>query len=128
MKLSFYLAILLAYTPLFAENFYDPYFTKDVKTAYNDTLFERIIWHKKVSYLIIESLKKGFYVTMLVIPETPYDYKAKTYALHYYFESYGDAFKKFTGLNAFLRNKGILKVKINGSLIIEENILSGEVV
>ena len=124
MKKILIFIIVIYNFPFFAENYYDRYFQKLVKTEYNDTMFERIIWHKKVSHLIIESLNNGFYVTLLVIPETPYNYKAKTYPLHYYFKSYPEAFKKFTGLNGFLRNKGILKVKINGSIITEENILS----
>jgi len=116
--------MVLIFNPVYSENFYDRYFQKAMKTEYNDTLFERVIWHKKVSHLVIESLNNGYYVTLLVIPETPYNYKSKTYPLHYYFTTYPDAFRKFTGLNDFLRKKGILKVKINGSIITEENILS----
>jgi len=110
--------------PLSGENFYDRYFPKETKTMYNDTLFERVIWHKKVSHLVMESLKDGFYVTMLVIPETPHNFKAQTYPLHYFFEAYPDAFQKMIWLDDFLKKRGILKVKLNGSRIIEEEILS----
>lgn len=105
------------------ENYYERYFKKPKKTIYNDTMFFRTLWHKKVSYLVLESLKEGYYVTLLVIPESPYNYKAQTYPLHYFFNSYEQAFKKMIWLDGFLKKGGILKVEILGSLIKNEKIL-----
>jgi len=124
MKQFFILCITGFFLSLNAENYYDKFFITNPKTRYNDSLFERVIWHKKVSFLTIESITNGYYVTMLVIPETLYNYKAKTYSLHYYFKNYDEAFKKFTWVDDFLKKKGIMKVKISGSLILEEAILS----
>lgn len=107
-----------------ATNVYEEMFRKPVKPEFSDSLFERFIWHKKVSHLVIETVRDGFYVTLLVIPETPYNFKAKTYPLHYQFESYNEAFRKFIWMDKFLKNEGILKVKIAGSKILEETILS----
>jgi hypothetical protein len=108
------------------ENVYDKFFSKANKTEFNDTMFERVIWHKKVSFLVIESLQKGYHVTMLVVPESPYNFKGTTYPLHYFFLNYNEAFKKFIWLDSFLKKKGVLKVKIQGSNIVNEKIMISE--
>ena len=111
--------------PLYSQNnIYDSFFQQKTRTQYNDTMFERVIWHKKVSHLVIETVRDGYFVTMLVIPESPDNFKSQTYPLHYHFASYDEAFKKFLWLDKFLKSKGILKVRINGNLITGESMLT----
>ena len=118
--------IIILCLPLSAENVYDSFFLKSKKSPFSDTLFERFLWHKKVHQVILETVRQGYYVTILVIPETPDNFKADTYPLHYFFEAYQDAFNKFIWLDDFLKKKGVLKVQIAGSKILSETIISDE--
>ncbi|MDH4199425.1 MAG: hypothetical protein OEV66_03505 [Spirochaetia bacterium] len=116
--------VTFSMTSLFAENnFYDSFFQPSLKTQYNDTMFERVLWQKKVSHLVMETVADGYLVTLLVIPESPYNFKSQAYPLHYRFGSYENAFKKFLSMDQFLKSGGILKVTISGSNIIGEKIL-----
>ena len=107
---------------LFAD-VYDDLFPESEKSMYHDTMFEKIIWHKKVSNLVMETVNGEYYVTMLVSPQTPYNFKSSTYPLHYTFKSYDEAYKKFIWLDNFLKSGRILKVRISGNRILNETIL-----
>jgi len=88
-----------------------------------DTLFEKIVWHKKVSHLVIEVTEVGFKVTLLMIQPAPDKYKSQNYPIFYFFKTHAEAYEKFVWLDEFIRNDGVLRVKINGSQIQKEKIL-----
>jgi len=103
--------------------YYELEFEKEPPRVWPDTLFEKTVWHKKVSHLVLEEKKDRFFVTLLMIMPYPYNYKSQNYPLHYEFFEYEKAFKKFIWLDKFIKNNGVLRIKILGSIIIEEKII-----
>ncbi|MES0488626.1 MAG: hypothetical protein ABUK01_01450 [Leptospirales bacterium] len=103
--------------------YYELEFKKEPPRVWPDTLFEKTVWHKKVSHLVLEDKKDRFFVTLLMISPYPYNYKSQNYALHYEFFEYEEAFAKFVWLDNFIKNNGVLRIKILGSMIIEEKII-----
>ncbi len=93
------------------------------KKAPPDTLFEKTIWHKKVSHLVLEETDSFYKVTLLVIEPYPNNYKSENYALYYRYADFQEAFDKLTWLDQFLKNNGILRIHITGSRITHEEIL-----
>ena len=103
--------------------YYELEFQKKPARIWPDTLFEKTVWHKKVSHLVLEDKKDRYFVTLLMIMPYPYNYKSQNYALHYEFLEYEKAFEKFVWLDKFIKNNGVLRIKILGSLIIEEKVI-----
>ena len=88
-----------------------------------DTLFERVIWERKVSHLVMEFHNNEYRVTLLMMEEYPWNYKAQNYPIHFAFKHFADAAKKFEQLNLFLRNNGVMAVGLNGKQIVKERVL-----
>lgn len=103
--------------------YYHLHFKKQPKHPLADTLFERTVWHRKVSHIVLEEQKNNFRVTLLMILPYHYNYKSQNYAIYYEFETYKQAFEKFIWLNKFLKQNGVARVFLNGSRIQKETIL-----
>ena len=100
-----------------------PYFQKAKKHPLYDTLFEKTVWKRKVSHLVLEEKSGHIYLTLLMISPYSHNYKSFNYALHYEFKNYIDAYKKYRWLDDFLDRYGVLRIKILGSKIKSEEIL-----
>lgn len=103
--------------------YYELEFKKKPPHVLADTLFEKTIWHKKVSYLVLEDKGDKFHVTLLMIMPYPHNYKSQNYPLYYEYLNYEEAFKKFVWLDKLLRKNGVLRVHILGSKITKEKVL-----
>lgn len=88
-----------------------------------DTLFEKTVWERKVSHLVLEEKGGRYYVTLLMMERFPYNYKSQNYPIHYVFDNLKDAIEKFHFLDRFLQQRGVLRVKIHNNVIIEEKVL-----
>jgi hypothetical protein len=126
------LAIFLVITQTFSAEpqgrraelqYYRNEFEAQYKYPVYDTLFEKIIWERKVSHLVMEFQNDEYRVTLLMMQEYPYNYKSHTYPIHYAFKTFGEAAEKFESLNHFLRNNGVMAVGLNGKKIVRERIL-----
>lgn len=106
--------------------YYKLHFEKKPKHILADTLFERTVWHKKVSHIVLEERQDTFRVTLLMILPHPHNYKSQNYAIYYQFDNYTAAFKKLVWLDDFLKHNGVARVTLDGSLIVKENILYEE--
>lgn len=104
-------------------DYYRIHFEKKEKHPLADTLFEKTIWHKKVSHIVLEEKPDLYQVTLLMIMPYPGNYKSQNYPLHYEFTNFQEAFEKFTWLNGFLRKNGVMRITILGSKITSEKIL-----
>ena len=104
-------------------DYYHLEFETPEKHPLADTLFEKTIWHKKVSHLVIEEKPGSYQVTLLMILPYPHNYKSQNYPLYYEYATFQEAFDKFTWLNKFLRRNGVLRITILGSKITGEEIL-----
>jgi len=102
---------------------FDPYFAEKKEYPYKDTLFEKTIWHKKVSHIVLETREDSYRVTLLMILDSPHNYKSQNYPIWYEYGSYKKAFQKMVWLNQFIRRDGVLRVRINGNKITEETII-----
>ena len=121
LVLSFGLTSLLS-----AENeldYYKIHFQQKPKHPLADTLFEKTVWHRKVSHLVLEERAKKYRVTLLMITPYPHNYKSENYPLYYEFHSRKQARLKFEQLDSLLRENGVLRVHIKGSLIVKEETL-----
>ena len=121
-------ALFLLTGALFAQSqnpldYYQDEFKKEEKHPLADTLFEKTVWHKKVSHIVIEEKPHAYQVTLLMILSYPHNYKSQNYPLYYEFTTFQEAFEKFTWLNRFLRNNGVLRITITGSKITSEKVL-----
>jgi hypothetical protein len=103
--------------------YYRDEFEAQYKYPVYDTLFEKIIWERKVSHLVMEFQNNEYRVTLLMMQEYPYNYKSHTYPIHYVFKTFAEAAEKFESLNYFLRNNGVMAVGLNGKKIVRERIL-----
>ena len=111
---------------LSAENeldYYRIHFEQKPKHAIHDTLFEKIVWHKKVSHLVLEERSGKYRVTLLMITPYPHNYKSENYPLYYEFHSRKQARLKFEQLDSLLRENGVIRVRIKGNLIVKEETL-----
>lgn len=88
-----------------------------------DTLFEKTVWERKVSHLVLEEKRGKYYVTLLMMERWPYNYKGQNYPIHYVFYDLNKAIEKFYFLDDFLKRRGVLRVKIHNDVIIDEKIL-----
>jgi hypothetical protein len=88
-----------------------------------DTLFEKIVWERKVSHLVMEVRGDEYRVTLLMMEEYPYNYKGQNYPIYFGFKSFAAAAQKLEAMNYLLRNNGVMAVGINGSKIIHERLL-----
>jgi len=93
------------------------------KESLKDTLFEKTVWHKKVSHIVLEEKKEKYHVTLLMISPYPHNYHSQNYALYYEYDSMEEAYHKFLWMDKFLKNNGVLRIRILGSRILEETIL-----
>jgi hypothetical protein len=89
----------------------------------HDTLFSKVVWHKKVSHLVLGEKAGKNRVILLMRNPHPDAYKSQNYPIYYEFENYQQAMDKFMWINKFLKNDGVLTVKLNGALITEEKII-----
>lgn len=89
----------------------------------HDTLFSKVVWHKKVSHLVLGDKTGKNRVILLMRNPHPDAYKSQNYPIYYEFENYQQAMDKFMWINKFLRDDGVLTVKLNGALITEEKII-----
>ena len=100
-------------------------FSEDSREEINlkDTLFEKTIWHKKVSHILLEETSGSHRVSLLMIIPYPHNYKSQNYAIYYEYENLKEALEKLHWLDHFLKSNGVLRVKINGSKIVSEKII-----
>lgn len=131
--------ILLTILPLFSEpqsrkdelQYYRREFEARYKYPIYDTLFEKIIWERKVSHLAMEfhGSRAGsrdsneYRVTLLMMDEYPHNYKGQNYPIHFAYKTFTEAAAKFEFLNNFLRNNGVMAVGLEGNKIVKERIL-----
>ncbi|HRP68524.1 MAG TPA: hypothetical protein PLY93_03250 [Turneriella sp.] len=103
------------------------YYRNEFEARYNypiyDTLFEKIIWERKVSHIAMGIHGQEYRVTLLMMQEYPWNFKSKNYPIHFTFKSFKDAADKFHEMNHFLRNNGVMAVGLKGDTIIHEKIL-----
>ena len=103
------------------------YYRNEFEAGYKypiyDTLFEKIVWERKVSHLVMEFHSNEYRVTLLMMQEYPWNYKGENYPIHFAFKSFGDAAKKFETMNLLLRNNGVMAVGLDGKRIVRERIL-----
>jgi len=103
------------------------YYWKDFEARYKypvyDTLFEKIVWERKVSHLVMETLQNEYRVTLLMMEEYPHNYKGQNYPIHFAFKTFPEAAQKFEAMNHFLRNNGVMAVGLDGKKIVKERIL-----
>lgn len=92
-----------------------------------DTLFEKIVWERKVSHLVMEFHNNEYRVTLLMMEEYPYNYKGQNYPIHFAFKKFPEAAAKYEFMNNFLRNNGVMAVGLEGKKIVKERILVGPV-
>lgn len=88
-----------------------------------DTLFSKVVWHKKVSHIVLGDKTDKNRVILLMRNPHPDAYKSLNYTIYYEFDSFQKAMDKFMWINKFLRNNGVLTVKLNGATITEEKII-----
>lgn len=125
------LPVLVTTKPIFSEQssrkeqlqYYRNEFEAGYKYPIYDTLFEKIVWERKVSHLVMEFQGNEYRVTLLMMDEYPYNYKGQNYPIHFAFKSFADAAKKFESLNLFLRNNGVMAVGLDGKRIVKERVL-----
>jgi len=111
--------------------YYKEEFTAGYKYPIYDTLFEKIVWERKVSHLVMEfhgsraeSRESDEYrVTLLMMQEYPYNYKDQNYPIHFAFKTFAEAAKKFEAMNHFLRNNGVMAVGLEGKKIVKVRVL-----
>lgn len=103
--------------------YYRDEFEAGYKYPIYDTLFEKIVWERKVSHLVMEFHGNEYRVTLLMMQEYPYNYKSENYPIHFAFKSFSDAAKKFETMNMFLRNNGVMAVGLDGKRIVRERVL-----
>ncbi|MBS0619293.1 MAG: hypothetical protein JSR44_13985 [Spirochaetes bacterium] len=133
------LLLVIVITSLVAEpsrrkdelQYYRQEFEARYKYPIYDTLFEKIVWERKVSHLTMEfhSSRAGakdsneYRVTLLMMDEYPWNYKGQNYPIHFAYKTFAEAAAKFEYLNNFLRNSGVMAVGIEGKKIVKERIL-----
>lgn len=103
--------------------YYRDEFEAGYKYPIYDTLFEKIVWERKVSHLVMEFHNNEYRVTLLMMQEYPHNYKSENYPIHFAFKSFADAAKKFETMNHILRNNGVMAVGIDGKTIVRERVL-----
>ena len=114
-------SLILISNPL---DYYRLHFQERKKHPLHDTLFEKSIHRRKVSEILIEERSNNqFLVTLLMISPYPHNYKSLNYPIHYRFNNWQDAYKKFIWLDNFLDTQGIARVFLKGSFIVKETIL-----
>lgn len=103
--------------------YYRNEFEAQYKYPIYDTLFEKIVWERKVSHLVMEFQSNEYRVTLLMMQEYPHNYKSQTYPIHFAFKTFPEAAERFATMNHFLRNNGVMAVGLNGKKIVRERIL-----
>lgn len=103
--------------------YYRDEFEARYKYPIYDTLFEKIVWERKVSHLVMEFHSQEYRVTLLMMEEYPHNYKGQNYPIHFAFKTFPEAAKKFEAMNHFLRNNGVMAVGLEGKKIVKEKIL-----
>ena len=106
-----------------ALEYYRNEFEARYKYPVYDTLFEKVVWERKVSHLVMEFHNNEYWVTLLMMEEYPYNYKGQTYPIYFPFKTFSEAAQKFESMNLFLRNNGVMAVGLQGKRIIKERIL-----
>lgn len=124
---TFALFFLLT-TLLFSESaneldYYRIHFEKRPEHPLADTLFEKTVWKRKVSHLVLETYGEKHRVTLLMILEYPHNWKSQNYPIYYEYEQLSEALEKLHWLDSFLERRGVLRVHINGNLITKEEVL-----
>jgi len=89
-----------------------------------DTLFEKIVWHRKVSHLVLGEHNGKHRVTLLMIEEYPYAYKGWNYPIHFEFDRFDQASKQFAYLDQFLRKNGVMAVGLKGNVVLHSRVLA----
>lgn len=103
--------------------YYRNEFEAQYKYPIYDTLFEKIIWERKVSHLVMEYEQNEYRVTLLMMQEYPWNYKSQNYPIYFAFSTFAEAAKKFEAMNHFLRNNGVMAVGLHGKRIVKERVL-----
>lgn len=122
---SFFLLPIVAEQPSRKEElrYYRDEFDARYKYPIYDTLFEKIVWERKVSHLVMEHQGNEYRVTLLMMEEYPHNYKGQNYPIHFAFKNFAEAATKYEFMNNFLRNNGVMAVGIDGKRIVKERIL-----
>ncbi|MDH5717221.1 MAG: hypothetical protein OEZ22_06250 [Spirochaetia bacterium] len=115
--------IILFFSNIAAEDVEDAVEILKEKKYLADTLFEKTVWRKKISNIILEEAGETHRVSFLMIIPYPHNYKSQNYALYYEFNTYREAFEKFIYLDKFIDNNGVIRIKILGSKIISEEVI-----
>lgn len=104
-------------------NYYKDEFNARYKYPIYDTLFEKIVWERKVSHLVMEIQNAEYRVTLLMMQEYPHNHKGQNYPIYFPFKTIGEAAQKFESMNRFLRSNGVMAVGLDGKRIIKERVL-----
>jgi len=104
-------------------DYYRIHFEEKEEHLLADTLFEKTVWKRKVSHILLDSSGDLYRVTLLMILEYPHNYRSQNYPLYYEFESIGPAMEKLKWLDSFLERRGVMRVAVLGNKITSETIL-----
>jgi len=104
-------------------DYYKDEFTARYKYPVYDTLFEKIVWERKVSHLAMEFHSGEYWVTLLMMEEYPHNYKGQNYPIHFVYPTFAEASNKLHAMDYFLRHNGVMAVGIDGKRIVKEKIL-----
>jgi hypothetical protein len=91
--------------------------------AYADSLFERTVDHRTVSYLVLEDKKSGPWVTMLLVPAGQDAYKGQNYPVHIPANSFPDAANILRKIDSALLAGNQIYIKLLGSKVIDWRII-----
>lgn len=123
MKTLFIFAALLSSLAAGELDYYKDEFAARYKYPIYDTLFEKIVWERKVSHMVMEFRDTEYWVTLLMMEEYPHNYKGQNYPVYFAFKTLGEAAKKYEAINYFLRNNGVMAVGVDGKRIVRERVL-----
>ena len=92
--------------------------------AHAGSLFERIVDHRTVSYLVLEDKKSGPWVTLLLVPAGQDAYKGQNYPVHIPANSFPDAANILREIDSALIAGKQIYIKLLGSKVIDWRIIN----
>lgn len=127
MKVALWVCIFMGQFSYAAEPGPLDYYKNEFKPLpyrqWNDTLFSKVVWHKKVSHLVLGDKIGQNRVILLMKNPHPDAFKSMNYPVYYQFNTFQEAMDKFIWVHKFLRKNGVLIVELNGALITSEKIV-----
>ena len=88
-----------------------------------DSLFERTVDRKSVSYLVLEDKKSGPWVTLLLIPAGQDSFKGSNYPVHISTKNFKEAAIILRKLDTALLSGRQIYIKLLGSKVIDWQVL-----